>query len=455
MSKGHTSTYDDDSFLDDIIGPNPCGIEPSANVDREHVENRSRFPLRVVEPARTADEYVNRAMATGGTYRIRGSIPPSMLTGVAETDDFERVPISLERYREPLTTEDYVLKETGDDNIQSEPSVQSRLTWDDSIDPYDETTRSGQTTPIRERDKCPSSPPPQARERTTSFPKEFRDALRTKKQQEEEESRKRRMKRVRNIVSDKRGHIENNDSPEEDIPFPSSTRDTFNRTDVEQELSHAIVNLRNIANQCLKGHKRGGNDILKRLQKETNMVLEELAEVMGTSPNECFLCLFGNREFDKSTHDKLNGMYMIFSNLLYKDVTIRAIAIEMYAYYMAQIYNPGVKAGLSFPKWSWKGIEEHIRLHINDPRVKSFLRLEKVGLAIDVLGTQATYFDEEDGRTKCDYVAMRLLHTYIKLEDDLQKRDFRTMMGYDESLAIKPGQAWLETRVNVTKKKRT
>jgi len=49
---------------------------------------------------------------------------------------------------------------------------------------------------------------------------------------------------------------------------------------------------------------------------------------------------------------------------------------------------------------------------------------------------------------------MRLLQTFLKLENDLGKRNFREMMGYDESLTIKPGQAWLNTRINVTKKKR-
>ena len=442
----------DNEFLDDWEDmSHPYSTEPSAHVSMEHVESRSSAPLRIPEPASSAREFVNRAMTTEATFRISGNAPPaSVIAGFLHGDgeeEFAKIPMGIDRYRQSLTTEDYSLNDKEDAPKASDSSIQSKLTWDDSLDPFGENTKSVTSSPIREEEG--DDHPTSSREESSVLQKRFRETLRN--QQVEEDSKRRRIERVKNVIEESRMNIERGQISEEG----SSTRvRCFDREAAEKDLVDAITNLRTIANKCLKEPKRGGNGILKRLQKETNMVLDELGEVMGNAPNDCFLCLFGNREFDKSTYEKVNGMYKILGDLLYKDATIRAIAIEMYAYYRAEIYNPGIKTGLCLPMWSSDGVEKHIRLLMYDPRIKSVLRLEKVSLAIDVLGTQATYYDEEDGQTKCDYVAMRLLHTYIKLEDDLQKRDFRTMMGYDESLSIQPGKAWLDTRINVTKKKR-
>ncbi len=407
-------------------------------------------------PSADAGAVFQMAISENSDPSITSSIPPShgnryssrsstTIPSIQSENLFTKIPRDMTRYYEPLTTEDYDVtdshhKQNIEEN-QMQSDVVQRLTWDDSLDSSNFELSSDSIRTDRDRE-------------ARRIVQDNIRQINLEKAQQEERSKRRRIERLQHIVDQTKSRIVQDREPSPSSSHPIVNHEHFSREETERELQDVIKNLRTIANRCLKAPDQGGREILKRLQKDTTKIVDDLSTVVGSSQNECFMCLFGNREFDKSTADKTNGLYRILGNLLYKDVTIRAIAAEMYAYYLSEIYYPGIKSGLMLPRWSSEGIERHIRSHIWDPRVKSFLRLEQISLAKEVLSTQITYYDEEDGITKINYVAMRLLQSFIKLEDDLQKRDYRTMMGYDESINLNPGQAWINTRINVTNKKK-
>lgn len=472
---------DADNFIDNLVKDVSSRLHPSANIPTDHAEKRRNQPLTLdtssygtlpsnVGAQEGHPDYNCLALLTGATVRRidvgHGKRSKKRKNPPEEEDveeDFEKIPIDMMNYYQPLTTEDYDI--TGAHNFGQENSivqgnvrieeetgeddVYSRLTWDDSSEDTDANPRVPPAPiltikKLNEHGEYESIDKSEEQFDTldTKHQTALKDMIKDK-QKSEEVSKKRRKERLKEYVQSHSHQQHSTPNPQEDV---------FRKSDVERELLDTMKKLREIANKCLKEPKRGGNELLKRLQKEANVFASELGEVMGSS-NDCFLCLFGNREFDKSTYDKVNGLYKILGSLLFKDNTIRAIAVEMYAYYQTEIYIPGMKSGLSLPIWSVEGVEKHIRLHMHDPRIKTLLTFERVSLALDILSTQITYYDEEDGKTKVNYVAMRLLENFIKLEDNLRKRNFRDMYGYDESLSIKPGQAWLNTRINVTKKK--
>jgi len=423
-----------DDFIDDIISK--VNVRPSANIPRGQTDQRRTFPLEIVTPGAKSNSVgqssgnSNPFMLTGMTMQIHEFESPvrrgSRRRIVSDVDDeevFEKIPIGMDKYEQNLTVEDYDISDKSlntnpqqtrerenlgdiDETTPDDLNVIDQLNWDESQSQEDsqEVVHTTRTEPsISHKGKLSQM---------------IRD-----KQSKEEESKRRRNERMFEFIKDPITTSEQFGDSTQPTRVSHGTSNTFDRGDTEGELSEAMKNLRQIANKCLKNSKSGGQDILKRLQKEVNSMMSQLSEVMGTS-NECFLCLFGNRKFDKSDTDKVNGMYNILENLLFTDVTLKAIAVEMFGYYQTEIYTPGTRAGFAYPHWSVEGIEKHIRLHMHDPRIKAYLRMEKVSLVLDLLSTQVTYYDEEDGKTKVNFVAMRLLQTFLKLENDLGKETF-------------------------------
>lgn len=448
---GDTGTIDK---VTEILNRQFLSTNPSAQLPSEDIFAALVAPRATLQ---NIGDNPEASLLTGATFNFieSSSSKGGRRKRSQPMDDFEeeivyaKIPIPLEKYHQPHTTESYELKErSGREEVERRVPASTLDEFDDLFSEDDgvvdqlgwENSNQSVFAPSEEED-----------DDTTH--------KRGSKRAHEEPSislrEKQSLKRRREGILERSGY--HHVPVEEVMERNANARNNDNgnrpltKDDMEKEFVNLFSNIRELINKCIE-NKQWGREVLQKVQRESNDLSMELANTMGSS-NDCFLCLFGNREFDKTTDDKVNGMYRILTSLLFKDVTLKAIAIEMHAYYVSEIYEPGLKSGSSLPYWSAEGIEKHIRKHINDPRVKLFLRIEKVELAMDVLQTQITYYDEEDGNTKVNYVALRLLHSYIKLDDDLSKKCIKDMVGYDETLSLKPSNMWLENRVVVTNKK--
>ena len=223
----------------------------------------------------------------------------------------------------------------------------------------------------------------------------------------------------------------------------------FDAEDIYRDMGSTIKKLKQLSNLCLKNHTSGGRDVLLEFRLDIEDLAGQLSRVLG-SKDDCFMCMFGNRAHDKTSADKTNELYRILSTYLYKDCSIEAISHTMHSYYVTEIYAEGCKEGLCLPRWSAKGIENHIRNHMLDPRIKKLLNLEKLAAATEVVASQFVNYHPDTGSFTVNDKMAKLYMDFIKLELQISKIDPKQLYGLDDSLDINPANALIDSNITVS-----
>jgi len=222
----------------------------------------------------------------------------------------------------------------------------------------------------------------------------------------------------------------------------------FNPEDIYAKLSNSVRKSKELSNLCLLHHQTGGREVLLEFRSDIEDLASQLSRVLG-SVEDCFLCIYGNRAHDKSSADKTSELYRILSTYLYKDCSISAISHIMHSYYVNEIYKEGCKEGLCLPRWSAEGIENHIRNHMMDPRIRILLNMEKILTAKEVVASQFVNYHPDTGKFSVNEKMAKLYMDFLKLELQIAKLNPKQLLGFDESLDVNPSSALIESNIHV------
>jgi len=233
-------------------------------------------------------------------------------------------------------------------------------------------------------------------------------------------------------------------------PRMGLTLEEFSPEEAHRAINYHLSKIKRLANICSEKEyiEDGGREVMETLRLELERMCARMSEKLG-SGDDCFMCLYGNRQYDDTSMDKVNGLYAILTNNAYKDCSMKAISSMQYAYWRTEIYIPSLEMGLCLPHMSAEKFEKHIREHILDPRIQNLLTLEMVTAIKNVMATRLLVLNQTKGQLEFDYKLLAHYHRYVTLETSLRKQDHRTMVGYDESLPINPGKSYIESKITI------
>jgi len=153
--------------------------------------------------------------------------------------------------------------------------------------------------------------------------------------------------------------------------------------------------------------------------------------------DECFLCLFGNVQYDAVVSDKLRGLWNLFEENYFSMTDTEGLATSMYAYYLEEIYEPGIAEGQKLPRWSAQGVYYHITEHMGEPRIfvgESIKMLQKIRDAMKPYAIKRMGENE----FKPDTRVVAEIRQLTKQIQDLYRSDPQEMFGFCEAFRADP-----------------
>lgn len=165
---------------------------------------------------------------------------------------------------------------------------------------------------------------------------------------------------------------------------------------------------------------------------------ETTVAVREGEASECFLCLFGNVKYDTVVSDKMAGLWNLFSENYFSMADTEGLAASMYAYYLEEIYEPGIANGKRFPKWSVEGVYYHITEHMGEPRVFIGESIKMMNKLRDAMVPFAIKRMGENDRFKPDTRVVGEIRMMTKMILDLYRAEPQDMFGFCDAFSADP-----------------
>jgi len=163
-----------------------------------------------------------------------------------------------------------------------------------------------------------------------------------------------------------------------------------------------------------------------------SMSQKEMVYGSSGNPNTCFLCLFGNVQYDSMVSTKLQVLWEMLASNYFSMTDTRGMAAAAYAYYHNEIYLEGLAEGKDLPKWSSEGMYIHITQHMGEPRIFLGESIKELSNLRRVL-TNMSFEEDEEGICKPNVKIISEIRMLSKQIRELYMSDPQNMFGYCEA----------------------
>ena len=171
---------------------------------------------------------------------------------------------------------------------------------------------------------------------------------------------------------------------------------------------------------------------------ELDEVNESCSELLGEFDEWCFMCIFGNRRYDKVSSPKANKLAELYEQN-FGAITNKALAAIMYKYYFWEIYQHGLETGKRYPKWSAKGVFTHITVHMaQEPRVWISLEIENLQRLIRLMDQFILVENPKTGVRSLEPRLLMARNRAVSQLLQLYKTNAKTCHGFNDTLKINP-----------------
>lgn len=193
-----------------------------------------------------------------------------------------------------------------------------------------------------------------------------------------------------------------------------------------------IVLCSNHGGNRMTAHLDNGGEMVPFTNDPKSMSLREEKFGRSGDPRTCFLCLFGNVQYDSMVSSKLQILWDMLQSNYFSMTDTRGLAAASYAYYYEEIYQQGKAEGLDLPVWSEEGMYIHITQHMGDPRIFLGESIKDLSMLKRVLQNMA--FEEDDeGVCKPNVKVISEIRMLTKQIREMYMSDPQAMFGYCEA----------------------
>lgn len=159
-----------------------------------------------------------------------------------------------------------------------------------------------------------------------------------------------------------------------------------------------------------------------------------------SSQMNCFLCRFGNREYDAVDKEDMKALIEALERGI-GHRNLFAHAKMIHKMYMSTIYATAQARGEQMPVWRTHQVLEHICQHEMDPRINLYLVLSDLRTVLDELKNSLFIRDPATGETVLHSKHYREYQNTIKMIHTLYKAKPEQMNFFTESAALNLAEA--------------
>lgn len=146
-----------------------------------------------------------------------------------------------------------------------------------------------------------------------------------------------------------------------------------------------------------------------------------------SSEMNCFLCRYGNREFDAVSKEDMRKLLAEIERGI-GHTSPAALAKTIHLQYMETIFTDGRGSGTQMPVWRTRSVLEHLLFHDNDPRITLWLNIIDCRRTIDCLSAVPFVRDPATGQivpTKnCELKMKHEAHLWNLYKTPIDKMNF-------------------------------